>query len=83
MAELARLGFKEKARFLSNSPASIRAAVLPVLGGEPTATDRLQLVPLDRRRDAWLLTQPHLKKDPAARAVADWIEKSFSRLKTD
>jgi DNA-binding transcriptional LysR family regulator len=35
---------------------------------------------LESRRDAWLLVQNHLKRDPAARAVIDWVRNSFSAL---
>ena len=35
---------------------------------------------LESRRDAWLLVQNHLKRDPAARAVIDWVRDSFSAL---
>ena len=34
--------------------------------------------PLHRFREVWLLIQPHLTKDPAARLAIDWINQQFS-----
>lgn len=87
MAELGRLGLKGRARFLSNSAIAIRtvlasgsaAAILPVLGDDLDALAPLRRTPLDKEREAWLLIQPHLKKDVAARLVADWIGECFAR----
>jgi DNA-binding transcriptional LysR family regulator len=86
MTELARLGLKDKARFLSNSAKAIRTllssgrstAVLPVFGSGLASRSSMRLTPLGREREAWLLIQPHLKKDPAARLVADWIADCFA-----
>ena len=38
---------------------------------------RLRATLLPRRRDVWLLVQNHLKRDPAARAVIDWLRDCF------
>ncbi|WP_257166852.1 LysR family transcriptional regulator [Bradyrhizobium sp. SRS-191] len=37
----------------------------------------LRMTQLPRRRDVWLLVQPHLKRDPAARVVIDWLRGCF------
>jgi DNA-binding transcriptional LysR family regulator len=47
---------------------------------ELLADRRLRATLLPRRRDVWLLVQNHLKRDSAARAVIDWIRKSFFDL---
>jgi DNA-binding transcriptional LysR family regulator len=41
---------------------------------------RLRATLLPRRRDVWLLVQNHLKRDPAARAVIDWIRDAFAEF---
>lgn len=38
---------------------------------------RLRATPLATRREAWLLVQNHLKRDPAARAAIAWVRDSF------
>lgn len=86
MAELARLGLADRARFRSNSVGAIRAvlasggaaAVLPDPGGSEALP--LRRTPLQGYREAWLLIQPHLRKDPAARCVAGWIADCFARI---
>jgi DNA-binding transcriptional LysR family regulator len=40
----------------------------------------LRVTPLERRQDVWLLVQNHLKRDPAARTVIDWLRESFGAL---
>lgn len=37
----------------------------------------LRVTQLPRRRDVWLLVQTHLKRDPAARVVIDWLRSCF------
>jgi DNA-binding transcriptional LysR family regulator len=89
MAELARLGLREKARFISNSARAIRTvtgsghavAVLPAFGDDIKPSPAIRATPLDTSREAWLLIQPHLKKDAAARTVADWIENCFDKVR--
>lgn len=52
--------------------------ILPeYLCGELLADRRLRTTLLPRRRDVWLLVQNHLKRDPAARVVIDWIRDAF------
>ncbi|MGH6680408.1 MAG: LysR family transcriptional regulator [Bradyrhizobium sp.] len=48
--------------------------------GELLADRRLRATLLPQRRDVWLLVQNHLKRDPAARLVIDWIRDSFEGL---
>lgn len=40
----------------------------------------LTVMPLKASREAWLLIQPHLKTQPAARLVIDWIAERFLTL---
>jgi hypothetical protein len=44
------------------------------------ADRRLRATLLPRRRDAWLLVQNHLKRDPAARVVIDWVRDCFQGI---
>lgn len=41
---------------------------------------QLRATPLETRRGLWLLIQNHLKRDPAARAVIDWVRDSVNVL---
>jgi DNA-binding transcriptional LysR family regulator len=47
--------------------------------GDLLADRRLRATLLPRRRDVWLLVQNHLKRDPAARAVIDWVRDCFQQ----
>jgi DNA-binding transcriptional LysR family regulator len=40
----------------------------------------LRVTPLPQRRDVWLLVQNHLKRNPAARIVIDWMREIFTDL---
>lgn len=87
MVALDRFGLKKKERFISNSATAIRTvlasgaatAVMPVFGEDLDFLSKLHKTPLEARREAWLLTQPHLKRDAATRLVADWIVDCFAR----
>jgi DNA-binding transcriptional LysR family regulator len=46
--------------------------------GELLSDRRLRATLLPRRRDVSLLVQNHLKRDPAARLVIDWIRDAFA-----
>lgn len=35
---------------------------------------------LDRKREAWLLIQPHLREDPATRIVINWVVSCLAKL---
>lgn len=48
--------------------------------GELLSDRRLRATLLPRRRDVWLLVQNHLKRDPAARIVIDWIREAFAEV---
>ncbi|HKV16325.1 MAG TPA: LysR family transcriptional regulator [Reyranella sp.] len=53
--------------------------ILPdYLCGDLLRDRKLRITPLPTRRDVWLLVQSHLKRDPAARLVIDWIRKCFA-----
>ncbi|WP_284419255.1 MULTISPECIES: LysR family transcriptional regulator [unclassified Bradyrhizobium] len=55
------------------------AAVLPEHACHDLLGDRtLRVTQLPRRRDVWLLVQTHLKRDPAARVVIDWLRDCFA-----
>jgi DNA-binding transcriptional LysR family regulator len=79
-------GLHERSRFVSDNIRVIRTliqshravGVLPdYLCGELLADRRLRATPLQRSRDVWLLVQNHLRRDPAARVVIDWIRGCF------
>ncbi len=40
----------------------------------------LTATPLEETREAWLLVQDHLKQDPAARVVIDWLRGCFAAV---
>ena len=42
--------------------------------------ERLRITLLPQRREVWLLTQTHLKRDPVARVAIDWIRDCFKEL---
>ncbi|NPU10337.1 LysR family transcriptional regulator [Bradyrhizobium sp. 83012] len=57
------------------------AAVLPEHACRDLLADRtLRVTQLPRRRDIWLLVQTHLKRDPAARVVIDWLRGCFAEF---
>ncbi len=70
-------------RCLTTSPRVIAALLrdgravgaLPAGLAAPFARDssRWRVTPVAEARELWLLTQPHLRDDPAARAVSDWL----------
>jgi DNA-binding transcriptional LysR family regulator len=79
-------GFQDRSRCIADNVRVIRAliethqaiGILPeYLCGELLADRRLRTTFLPRRRDVWLLVQNHLKRDPAARVVIDWIRDAF------
>jgi DNA-binding transcriptional LysR family regulator len=51
--------------------------------GNLLADRSLRATLLPQRRDVWLLVQNHLKRDPAARVVIDWMRDLFGKLATD
>lgn len=80
-------GLKHRSRCVTDNGRVIRGLVqshqavgiLPEYLCEGLLADRrLRLTPLPRRRDVWLLLQGHLKRDPAARIVIDWIRGCFA-----
>ena len=82
-------GLKDRSRCITDNARIIRSLVqshravgiLPEYLCEGLLADRrLRLTPLPRRRDVWLLVQGHLRRDPAARIVIDWIRECFADL---
>ncbi len=55
--------------------------ILPdYLCGDLLRDRKLRVTLLPARRDVWLLVQNHLKRDPAARVVIEWVRKCFSKV---
>jgi DNA-binding transcriptional LysR family regulator len=85
-------GFKPRTRCITDSPRVIRKliqshaaiGVLPeYMCGNLLANRSLRATILPQRRDVWLLVQNHLKRDPAARVVIDWMRELFGKLAAD
>jgi DNA-binding transcriptional LysR family regulator len=72
----------DNVRVIANLIRSHQAAgILPEYSCQDLLADRrLRATLLPRRRDVWLLVQNHLKRDPAARAVIDWVRDCFQEL---
>ncbi len=82
-------GLHPRLRCITDNPRIIKTQVqsssavgiLPgYMCGDLRADRRLRVTPLPKGRDAWLLVQNHLKRDPAARTVIDWIRDCFRRF---
>lgn len=82
-------GLQQRARCITDNVRVIRKliqthqaiGILPEPSCEGLLADRrLRATLLPRRRDVWLLVQNHLKRDPAARAVIDWVRGCFQEL---
>jgi DNA-binding transcriptional LysR family regulator len=79
-------GLQDRARCVSDNVRVIKsllrthqaAGVLPDYFCRDLLADRrLRATALPRRRDAWLLVQNHLRRDPAARVVIEWLRECF------
>jgi DNA-binding transcriptional LysR family regulator len=82
-------GLQQRARCFTDNVRVIRRliqshqaiGILPEYSCEELLGDRrLRATLLPGRRDVWLLVQNHLKRDPAARAVIDWVRDCFQEL---
>lgn len=82
-------GLQQRARCVTDNIRVIRKliqshqalGILPEYScAELLADRRLRATLLPRRRDVWLLVQNHIKRDPAARAVIDWVRDCFQEL---
>jgi len=82
-------GLQQRARCVTDNVRVIRKliqshqalGILPEHScAELLADRRLRATLLPRRRDVWLLVQNHLKRDPAARAVIDWVRDCFQEF---
>lgn len=87
MHELQSLGLADNPRLVTSNLSLIdkmlqsanAIAILPAHRAEQFASDkRLKIQKLATSRQAWLLIQPHLKNDPVARLVVDWIKSCFT-----
>jgi DNA-binding transcriptional LysR family regulator len=79
-------GLRRRSRCITDNVRLIRTmiqsrravGILPeYLCRELLADRRLHATLLPQRRDVWLLLQNHLKRDPAARIVIDWVRNCF------
>jgi DNA-binding transcriptional LysR family regulator len=82
-------GLQQRARCITDNVRVIRGliqshqaiGILPEYSCQELLGDRrLRATLLPGRRDVWLLVQNHLKRDPAARAVIDWVRDCFQEL---
>jgi DNA-binding transcriptional LysR family regulator len=82
-------GLHQRVRCISDNVRVIRrmvgshqaVGILPEYSCQELLADRrLRATLLPRRRDVWLLVQNHLKRDPAARAVIDWVRDCFQEI---
>ena len=82
-------GLQQRARCITDNFRVIRTliqghravGVLPEhVCAELLADRRLRATLLPRGRDVWLLVQNHLKRDPAARMVIDWVRDCFQEF---
>jgi DNA-binding transcriptional LysR family regulator len=82
-------GLQQRARCVTDNIRVIRklvqshqaVGILPEYScAELLADRRLRATLLPRRRDVWLLVQNHFKRDPAARAVIDWVRDCFQEF---
>jgi DNA-binding transcriptional LysR family regulator len=82
-------GLRQRSRCITDNIRIIRkliqthraVGVLPEYCCGALLADRhLRVTLLPRRRDIWLLVQNHLKRDPAARLVIDWVRECFQDL---
>ncbi len=86
---LASQGLKSRARCVTDNLRFVRGliqsrsaiGILPeYVCGELFADPGIRATPVPQRRDVWLLVQDHLKRNPAARIVIDWMRATFSEL---
>jgi DNA-binding transcriptional LysR family regulator len=86
---LAGAGLKPLARCLTKNLLVVKklvesrrcGGVLPdFMCRELLDDDRFAVTALPEPRGVWLLLQPHLKDDPTARMLIDWIKQSFAAL---
>ena len=82
-------GLQQRLRCVTDNPRIIKvlirthraAGILPEYMCRDLAADRrLRITPLPKGREAWLLVQNHLRRDPGARLVIEWIRDCFRRL---
>jgi DNA-binding transcriptional LysR family regulator len=85
-------GFKTRTRCITENPRVIRkliqshgaVGILPEYMCDDLLGDRnLRATLVPQRRDVWLLVQNHLKRDPAARVVIDWMREVFGKFAAD
>jgi DNA-binding transcriptional LysR family regulator len=79
-------GWQQRSRCIADNLRIIRTlvsshqaiGVLPdYFCADLLADRRLRATLLPRRRDVWLLVQNHLKRDPAARVMIEWVRDCF------
>jgi DNA-binding transcriptional LysR family regulator len=86
---LAAKRLQARGRCITANPRIVRALIktgsavgilAETLSAELLADRRLRATPVPGHREIWLLVQNHLKRDPAARVVIDWMRDCFSVL---
>jgi len=86
---LAGLGVKESARCMTKNVLVVKKIVRSGRGrgilpsyicADLLGDAAFKATALPERRALWLLVQPHLKGDPATRAVVDWIKDCFKTV---
>jgi DNA-binding transcriptional LysR family regulator len=84
---LAAKGLLARGRCITSNPRIVRelvrtgsaVGILPrSFSADLLGDRRLRATPLPVRREIWLLVQNHLKRDPAARGVIEWVRDCFS-----
>jgi len=87
--DLVARGLQSRARCVTGNIRVVRAlirsqacaGILPeYLCGDLLNEPRLKATLLSERREAWLLIQQHLKRNPAARLVTDWVRDCFEAI---
>jgi DNA-binding transcriptional LysR family regulator len=87
---MAATGLLPSARFMTKNLLVVQSlirsrtcsGILPeFMAAEFLDDRRLKATRLEHKREVWLLVQPHLKDDPGARIVIDWVRDSFSMFR--
>ena len=82
-------GLHTEPRLITDRPRIIRALILSgtaagvlpeYLSGDLIENHDLVATPLHEKREIWLLSQNHLKRDKGARIVADWLRHCFASI---
>jgi DNA-binding transcriptional LysR family regulator len=83
-------GLKQKARCITKNLLVVKkllesrrcGGILPSFMCAGMLDGRYDVTRLPVPREVWLLLQPHLRDDPTARALIEWIKQCFARAET-